>query len=103
MKFQEVKEEIHRIAKVQDPQKALDEIRELDYELFEKPKIKKPIKQGRFYYFYMVKGYNNKGKEIMGPSIGKILIEDYEVKQEIIEKLREEGNIQELKKILVQY
>ncbi|KKK67986.1 hypothetical protein LCGC14_2948620, partial [marine sediment metagenome] len=46
MKFQEVKEEIHRIAKVQDPQKALNEIRELDYELFEKPKIKKPIKQG---------------------------------------------------------
>ncbi len=98
MKFQEIKKEIHRIAKIQDPQKALDEIRKLDYELFEKPKIKKPTKRGRFYYFYSVKGYDNKGKEIMGPSIGKMLIEDYEIKKEIIEQLRLEGNIQELKK-----
>ncbi len=103
MKFQEVKDEIHKIAKIQDPQKALDEIRKLDYELFEKPKIKKPTKQGRFYYFYSVKGYDNRGHEIMGPSIGKMLIANYEAKKEIVEKLRAEGNIQELRKFLEQY
>jgi hypothetical protein len=103
MKFQEVKEEIHRIAKIQDPENALEEIRKLDYELFEKPKIKKPTKQGRFYYFYSIEEYNSKGKEIMGPSIGKMLIPDYEKNKEIIEKLRKEGNLQELQNYLEQY
>ncbi len=103
MKFQEVKEEIHRIAKIQDPQNALHEIRKLDYELFEKPKIKKPTKQGRFFYFYSIKGYDNRGHEIMGPSIGKMLIQNYEKNKEIIENLRKEGNIGELQKYLDQY
>ncbi len=103
MKFQEVKEEIHRIAKIQDPQNALNEIIKLDYELFEKPKIKKPTKRGRFYYFYSVKGYDNRGHEIMGPSIGKMLIANYTAKNDIIEQLRKEGNIPELKKYLEQY
>ncbi|KKM67391.1 hypothetical protein LCGC14_1471610 [marine sediment metagenome] len=74
-----------------------------NYELFEKPKIKKPTKQGRFYYFYSVKSYDNRGHEIMGPSIGKMLVPNYEKNKKLIENLRKEGNIEELQKYLNQY
>ena len=103
MKFPEIKEEIHRIAQINDPQKKLEEIRKLDYEIFRKPKIKSRTKRGNYYYFYEILKYNSRGREILGPRVGRILVPDYEKNHEIIEKLRKEGNIQELKKYLEQY
>lgn len=103
MKFPEIKKEIHRIAQINDPQKALEEIRNLDYEIFSKPKIKSRTKRGNYYYFYEILKYNSKGREILGPSVGRMSILEYEKNHEVIEKLRKEGNIPELKKYLDQY
>ncbi|MHA1414179.1 MAG: hypothetical protein ACTSO4_16370 [Promethearchaeota archaeon] len=103
MKFQEVKKEIHRIAKIEDPSKAQDEIKLLDYHLHKRPKIKTPIKRGRYYYFYIIEKYDKKGYEKLGPKIGRMLTDNFEKNKSTIEKLRKEGKIEELKKYLEQY
>ena len=96
MKFHEVKNEILRIVQISDPLKVVEEVKKLHYELFERPKIKRPVKRGNFYYFYLIKRYDNKGHEIMGKNLGRIPIQDYEKNEEIIEQHRKAGNIEEL-------
>ncbi|KKN37586.1 hypothetical protein LCGC14_0761920 [marine sediment metagenome] len=98
MKFQEVKNEILRIAQISDPLKVVEEVKKLHYELFERPKIKRPVKRGNFYYFYLIKSYDKKGHEILGKKLGRISIQDYEENEEIIEQYRKAGNIEKLQK-----
>ena len=95
MRFENVKEEIRRIAIIEDPQKCQSEVRELDYILHEKPKIKK-ITRKNYYDFYEVKGYDERGHEILGPHLGSIPGEIYKNNEKQIEKSRVKGALEEL-------
>ncbi len=98
MKFHEVKNEILRIVQISDPLKVVEEVKKLHYELFERPKIKRPVKRGNFYYFYLIKSYDRKGNEIIEKNLGRISIQDYEENEDVIEQSRKAGNIEELQK-----
>ena len=97
MRFEKVKKEIRRIAKIKDAQKCQDAVKELDYSVNEKKKIKR-VHRGNYHYFYEVLGYDNKGKENLGPQLGNISDSTYQIHEKEIEELRLSGEIEELKK-----
>jgi len=105
MKFKDVMNEIHKISKIKDPQKARYEIKKLDQEI-NKPKIRIRTR-GKYIYSYKMEIYYNpevkEKRERVIENLGRILIEDYAQNQELIEKLRKKSNIQELKKYFEEY
>ena len=95
MRFEKVKKEIKRIAKIKNAQKCQDAVKELDYSVNEKKKIKK-VHRGNYHYFYEVFGYDNKGKENLGPRLGIISDAIYQIHEKEIEELRIKGALKQL-------
>jgi len=103
LKFKEVKSEITRIAKIEDPNVCQKEVRNLD-KILNAPKVRK-IKRSTYYDLYTVIVYYDKvkarGSETPDKKLGKISFEEYEKKKTIIDDLIKKGNIEELKKYLI--
>jgi predicted metal-dependent hydrolase len=101
LKFDEVKDEISRIAAIENPEVCQDEIRKLDRELGA-PKIK-PVKRGNFYYIYEIEYYydteTQHSRERIIENLGRIDIEDYENNKDKISRMKKS----ELKSFLEQY
>ena len=92
MRLKEIKAEIHRIANLNDSQKALEEIKEWDKQV-SKPKVG-ARKRGNYYYFYEVEIYYNpevkaKRERVIG-KLGRIQIDDYEKNKDKIKKMGKE-------------
>ena len=97
MRFEKVKKEIRRIARIKDAQKCQDAVKELDYSVNEKKKIKR-VHRGNYHYFYEVLSYDSKGNEKIGPLLGNISDSEFQIHDSEIEELRKLGKIEELKK-----
>ena len=102
LRFENVKKELSKISKIEDITLRLKKYDELTYLVNEKAKIKR-VKTGNYFYFYPIIKYSNRGNPKLDASIGRISIRNFELHKGIIEKLRNEGNIEELQKYLDQY
>lgn len=105
MRIKKIKNEIHRIAKIEDAKETQEEVRGLDEKLQKEPIQKFP--SGNYYYFRIVSYEYNPGpygkRNIPGEKLGRISKKDYGVNKDIIDKLMREKNSKELKKFLEQY
>ena len=95
MRFEKVKKEIRRIARIKNAQKCQDAVKELNYNVNEKKKIKR-VHRGNYHYFYEVLGYDSRGHENLGPQLGNISDSDYQIHDDEIEALRKLGKTKEL-------
>jgi tRNA nucleotidyltransferase/poly(A) polymerase len=105
MKFEDAKKEISKIARLENGNEALHQVRNLD-ERINRPKIQKRL-QGNYLYFYIVQiEYRSEVKhtreKIVG-TLGRIEKQKYLENKKIIDALQREGNKQELTKWLEQY
>ncbi|MFX0132060.1 MAG: hypothetical protein ACFFDN_00310 [Candidatus Hodarchaeota archaeon] len=96
-KFNDVKKKIDNLAKEENCPKLKKGVRELHTFIHTYPFHK--IIQPKKVIFHEIIGYKD-GTEILGKRLGYISRIDYEQNKEIIEKLRKEGNIEELKNFL---
>lgn len=98
MKFENVKKEISRIAKINSPEECQKELRNLDYELNKRMKIKRIERGFNWVYYYKILGYKSNGSENLAKKpLGKISSEFYNKHKEFLEMLRKEGNLEDLK------
>ena len=98
-KFDDVKKKIENLVDEENCDKLKRKVKEL-YTFIETYPIKKATRK-TYIDFYEVLGYDSEGNEIYGSKLGKISRESYEKNKEIIEKLRKDANIKELKKYLL--
>lgn len=101
LKFDEVKDEISKIAAIEDPEVCQDEVRELNNKL-SAPKIKS-VKRGNYYYLYVIEYYYDTeaqhSRERIVENLGRIEIDKYKKNKTEISRM----NLSELKKLLEQY
>jgi len=98
LKFNEVKDEISRIAAIVNPEICQDELKKLDKKL-SAAKIKK-VKQGDYYYFYEIEYYYDTqaqhSRERILRKIGQLPGDQYKKNKNKIDKMTKK----ELKKFL---
>lgn len=101
LKFNEVKDEISRIAAIKDPEVCQEEIKKLDGRL-SAPKLKK-VKRGNYYYFYEIEYYYDKtaqhSRERVIKNLGRIEVSDYKKNKAKIPRMKK----LELREYLEQY
>jgi len=101
MKFNEVKDEISRIAAIEDPEICQDELKKLNKKLGA-AKIKK-VKQGDYYYFYEIEYYYDSeaqhSRERILEKLGRIKISEYKKNKGTITRMKKG----EVKNYLEQY
>ncbi|HEC92887.1 MAG TPA: hypothetical protein ENI51_07865 [Candidatus Atribacteria bacterium] len=105
MKIDDIKKEIKRILDIAETDiiAAIDELKKL----YENLGIKiKKTRKGNYYYFYLIRYYYDKEKrhsrEKIIEQLGMIDVERYELNKDVIEKLRKDVMVKELKALLKQ-
>jgi len=98
MRFEKIKDEISRIAKIESLEECQKEVRDLDYKVNKKTKIKKVLR-GNYYYFYVYSNEPGK-KENLQEKLGRIHKEEF---SQEIESFRRSGKVKELKANLEEY
>jgi len=99
LRFEKVKKEISKIAKIISPKKTQEEVRKLDYNLNIKMKIKRIERGYNWVYYYKILGYDDRGHEILSEvSLGRIKTDFYNKNKNYLERLRKAGDLEKLKK-----